>query len=135
MATNRPDIELRKQSILEILQSVYPEETEITRASRVEQIAQAALDERSFNDAFDTEVRGRQLDLVPILKELLLAAQIVLVLVELAKQLGKETSRKEFKKRAREKSHGEINVGKFREIIDKVYELVFESGAPEVKNS
>jgi hypothetical protein len=110
--------------VMQALEAVYDTEVEVVGSRRVERIAEAAVAKQTFNQVFDSEKRGAQLDITETLKLLLLSAQIVLVLVEIWEHSGRNLTRKEFEKRAKSAVPSKSQTRKFRELIAKVYDLL-----------
>lgn len=118
-----------KSDLEEILKDVLPESSEIAGDVNVPHVADVAISGRSFEDAFDSTSRGKQLTSVEILQQLLLVAQISLSLIQIAKA---SKSSDEFKKKAEEQRPGSskgIDLDLWQKLLSKISSLTEKASA------
>lgn len=113
------------QSDLEdILKHALPDDCEMVGDEHIAHVADAAVNGRSFDDAFDITSRGKEITSIEILRELLLVAQISLLLIQIA-QASK--SGEDFKKRSEEqkpKIAKGVDLDLWKKLLSKITELM-----------
>jgi hypothetical protein len=124
MSSNENQNEERRNFIVNALVVTCHDEADIAGPERIEHIASAALSRTPFHKAFDTARRGAPDSILEILQILLLSAQSILAFVEIWERARRKLSRSEFLEQAEQSIPTESRPQKWREFIEKVYELL-----------